>query len=287
MLNLVGRSTTRGREALNREERFVSVQRSADSGHRIAQVNYPPRVLGLGLTVIAVVLLYHERELALWVLPVGVLILLIYPHLAYFYATRASDSKQAEKNNLLVDCLLLGLWSAVLGFHAWLTFCMASSSLLNNAVNGGGRRLALAAIIFALGSAVWVAGAILLTGYYQLRPDSSWLVNAYVIAATLVYFFGVGITFHRQNAQLARAHKEIAEKNRIFRSLLDMGIVTYRAADLSDLSDLSDLMEGSLQHFRSSFPTQASGLSFASRVVPMPSVMRSLLDLRQSSRTLS
>ncbi|QKK01931.1 MAG: hypothetical protein HND55_04220 [Pseudomonadota bacterium] len=58
-------------------------------------------------------------------MPPGTLLLaavsfLVYPHVVYRAAARARESKRAELLNLQIDSVLLGLWVAGLGFHAWL-----------------------------------------------------------------------------------------------------------------------------------------------------------------------
>jgi len=60
---------------------------------------------------------------------------LVYPHLVYWRARRAADTQQAELQNLLLDCLLLGLWVGSMGFPLWITFTLFISTTINNAIN--------------------------------------------------------------------------------------------------------------------------------------------------------
>ena len=41
---------------------------------------------------------------------------LVYPHLLFWRARSATNSLKAEHANLLLDCLLLGIWVAALEF---------------------------------------------------------------------------------------------------------------------------------------------------------------------------
>lgn len=222
--------------------------------HRLARVNYPPRVFGFGASFVAALLLSYERDLAGWVIPIGALILLVYPHLAYLRACMAQDSKEVERENLLADAFLLGFWSATLGFHVWISFSLFVSSLLNNAVNWGGPGLVRAGLAFILGAAIFCGGSWLVVGTIPLHLGSSWWVNTYVVLVTTMYLFGIGLTFHDQNRKLAAAHGEIEQKNRVFRSLLDMGIVTFQAPDLGGLLDRS------LDQFRRLYPDKQFGI---------------------------
>lgn len=65
---------------------------------------------------------------------------LLYPHLVHAYAVRASDPLRAGLHNFLLDALLLGLWSAALGYPLWIAFtlfiCNAVSVMLYHGVRG-------------------------------------------------------------------------------------------------------------------------------------------------------
>ncbi|MFA7269017.1 MAG: MASE2 domain-containing protein, partial [Sterolibacterium sp.] len=64
---------------------------------------------------------------------------LIYPHLVYYRARIASDPLKAELSNLVIDSLLVGIWSAALGFPTWIAFTLFIGTALNNAINKGWR----------------------------------------------------------------------------------------------------------------------------------------------------
>lgn len=192
--------------------------------HRIAKVNYYPRMLGFASSFIAILLLDHERDLGLVALSLAALSFLVYPQLAYLHAKYAPQSKTAEQRNLLFDSVLLGVWSAGLGFNLWITFSLLVSTLLNNAINGGPPRLAIAAGCFAGGSLLWI----LLMGL-DFEPGAGPLVTGFVITSSLLYFVGVGVTYFDQNKRLAKAHLDIAHKNRVFETLLKLSMLTNRA----------------------------------------------------------
>lgn len=227
----------------------MNLRNELRSVHRIARINYGPRVLGFLASFVAVILLYLERELGPWTLIMATATFLVYPQLALLHTVLVSDSKRAEKRNLLLDCLLLGGWSAAMGFHLWVTFALFTSATLNNAVNGGLAGVLRAILLFATGSLGWIAWS-----GWHLDLYSGPLITGFVITTTLLYLLGVGLTFYQQNRQLAKAHYEIASKNRIFRSLLDMGMVTFEAGDIAGL------LKSTLRRFRNLFPRSSFGV---------------------------
>lgn len=219
------------------------------SAHRIARVDYFPRVLGFAATFVAILLLTRERDLGTLTLVAAGISFLLYPQLAWLHARLRRNSKQAEIQNLLFDSLLLGLWAGGLGFNLWITFSLLASSLLNNAVNGGLPRLGLAAACFTIGG---------ITGFTTFAPgflpSAGLLFTGFVLSTSLLYVLGVGVTHYWQNRRLARAHKDIERKNRIFRALLHMGVLTHEA------TDVEILVRNALEHFRQLFPGEVFGI---------------------------
>ena len=59
---------------------------------------------------------------------------MVYPHLAYWRACRARDTRQAELHNLTIDSLLFGIWAAALGFPVWITFTLFITTTINHAL---------------------------------------------------------------------------------------------------------------------------------------------------------
>ncbi|MDQ2068970.1 sensor domain-containing diguanylate cyclase [Natronospira bacteriovora] len=217
----------------------MSGPEQSESIHRIARINYLPRALGFGSTFVAILLLTAEREFGTTTLLLAVATFILYPHLAFAHARLARDSKSAEQKNLLADSIMLGVWSAALGFTLWITFALLLATLLNNAINGGPARLGLAAICFLAGALLWV-----LFGGFQFEPHASLMVTLYMASASLLYILGVGITYYRQNTKLARAHRAIEQNNEVFRSLLEYASIS------NETGTVKELIERTLEHFR-------------------------------------
>lgn len=217
--------------------------------HRIARVNYLPRVLGFLAIFIAILLLGRERDFGVGTLSGAAVSFLIYPQLAWLIARLRQDSKRAELQHLLFDSALLGAWAGGLGFNVWITFSLLAPSLLSNAVSGGLARLGQAAVCFAAGGVM--SFVVFAPGFL---PSTSPLVTTFLLGISLLYLLSVGVTQYWQNRLLAQAHKDIGRKNRIFRALLQMGLLAHEA------EDVQTLMRKTLEQLRKIFPGEAYGL---------------------------
>src|SRR6478736_5907383 len=86
-------------------------------GVRFVKRVYPARVLGLGLaglSIGAALVPLHPSPL-LWV--VLVYNCLIWPHLAYFMASRSTNPHKFERLYLTGDSAMCGFWIAAVGFN--------------------------------------------------------------------------------------------------------------------------------------------------------------------------
>lgn len=225
--------------------------------HRIARVNYPVRALSFLAVFVAIVSLARQLDFGSGILLFAVFSFLVYPHLAYFHTTRATDSKRAELANLLIDSVLLGVWSALAGFHLWLTFAVLVATLSNNAVIGGLRHLSLAAACFLLGCTL-----VILIADIDFQPSSGLGTTLYIAVMAAAYMVVIAVTSHRLNDQLAKAHVTLLRNNQVFRSLLKLSAVSNQATDVSDLIDKA------LDHFRKMTPDQPFGLLLFQRERP-------------------
>ncbi len=84
------------------------------AGGRFAQRSYPARLLGLGLGFIGVAAAM-SAEARSW--PVWALLIIysfLWPHMAYLYASRVSDSYATGCKQLMFDAFCGGLWVAAM-----------------------------------------------------------------------------------------------------------------------------------------------------------------------------
>lgn len=138
-----------------------------------------------------------------------VLLLLVYPHLAYWRARRSPNSQQAEVNNLLMDSFLLGFLVAALEFPLWISFTVYIASTLNITISRGIRGMVLSQLLFASGALVSVG----LFGW-NLSPDTGWFVTLLCLLGNVVYMVSIGITVFSRNQQLRAIREDLRVSGR-------------------------------------------------------------------------
>lgn len=64
---------------------------------------------------------------------------LLWPHMAYLWASRSAMPYQAEQRNLLLDSLMCGFWTAAMHFNPLPSVTVLSMMTMNNVAAGGKR----------------------------------------------------------------------------------------------------------------------------------------------------
>jgi len=111
----------------------------------------------MGFVIVGSHLLQGRYGAAAWVLLA--LQFLAYPHLVHAYAMRARDPMRAGLHNFLLDALLLGLWSAALGYPLWISFTLFTCNLVSVMLYHGVRGTLLAAALFIGPGLGWLFGS--------------------------------------------------------------------------------------------------------------------------------
>jgi|SRR5215471_2417363 len=132
-----------------------------------------------------------------------------WPHVAYFLARRARDTKQAELRNLLVDSFLLGGWIVAMSFALWPTVAMGAT-ILNGTLAVGGFRLAGKGIL-AMGLGILAVGG-LLGGFHPVYASDT-LTTVLSIAGLLIMTGMFGIHSYLQTSRVYKAKGELADQN--------------------------------------------------------------------------
>jgi len=145
-----------------------------------------------------------------------VLQFVVYPQLVYWRAVYAERPNRAERNNLYLDALLLGAWSAYLGFPLWIAWMTVGAAALNAVVNRGMPGLAASLGSSALGAAIWVA-----SDEWRFTPDTGPWVTLLAMLGGLGYTCSVGYVLYRQNRRLAAARREVAASEERYRLIAE------------------------------------------------------------------
>src|SRR3954466_14945270 len=89
---------------------------------RLAKTNYAVRTAAFLYCLLTIGVHLWEHGAGPWAWTALVVQFAAYPHLLYLRARLSPNPRQAELDNLFVDALLLGAWSAALGFPTWIAF---------------------------------------------------------------------------------------------------------------------------------------------------------------------
>jgi diguanylate cyclase len=123
---------------------------------------YLPRVIGLGIGLFSVAAGVAPLAPPTWAWALLLFNGLLWPHVAYQWATRSAAPYQAEQRNLLLDSLLGGFWTAAMHFNPLPTVTVLSMMTMNNVAAGGKRLIVRGAIAqlagMLLGSALLGTG---------------------------------------------------------------------------------------------------------------------------------
>lgn len=163
-----------------------------------------------------------EGAYSIWFWAFSVLQFLVYPHLAYQHALRAKDSQKAELDNLLLDNVFLGGWSAALGFPLWITFTLFITSAINCAISLGHAGLIKSISIFFGGALFGLA----VFGMPLLSRETP-MVTALCVMGVSAYLISIGqIAFRRTlslrklREKLKQNETDLQQANEVLRSRL-------------------------------------------------------------------
>jgi PAS domain S-box-containing protein len=151
---------------------------------------------------------------------------LVYPHLLFWRARSAANSLKAEHANLLLDCLLLGVWVAALEFPAWIGFPIFLGAALNNGINRGWRGALGALLVFALGALAWV-----LVAGFRFSPHTETAATVLCLLGLFIYVIGLGNIAYAQSRKLRATRETLRQREEHYR------IITENAEDLIAMLD--------------------------------------------------
>lgn len=100
---------------------------------------YLPRVIGMGIGLLSVMAAIAPLSPPIWVWLLMLFNGLLWPHVAYLWATRSATPYQAEQRNLVLDSLMGGFWTAAMHFNPLPSVTVLSMMTMNNVAAGGKR----------------------------------------------------------------------------------------------------------------------------------------------------
>jgi PAS domain S-box-containing protein len=209
--------------------------RVGSRGEIIKATGGAPKLVRINYTVRTLAFAYAALPLGLHLATLGpatvawtllALQFLLYPHLLYLRARYSARPARAELDNLYLDAVLLGAWSAYLGFPTWITYSLGAATTLNATVNRGAWGMAISIACSLAGALLW--GAI---GGWRHGPMTGDLVTALAAFGALVYTTGVGYVVYLKNRRIARTRDALRASEERYR------LIAENAADLIALVD--------------------------------------------------
>lgn len=141
---------------------------------------------------------------------------MVYPHIAYWRACRASDPRQAELHNLTIDSLLFGIWAAALGFPVWITFTLFITTTINHALYRDPWAMTHSAAAIAIGVLLAVG-----IGGLHFSPTTDWPTTALCIIGLMLYLVIVANVSYTRNHQLHSVRKQLQLDEQALQKQLD------------------------------------------------------------------
>jgi diguanylate cyclase (GGDEF)-like protein len=179
----------------------------ATKTHWAVRVNHRHRTGGFAmlLVIVGLHMARQDQGLGVWLALVGQFA--VYPHVAFWIASRAPDPMAAEINLLRLDALSLGAWIAVLHFPLWISFGVFISTSQNLTLYRGTRGWleAVASLILGCVLTGWING-------WTLQPQTDPLVTALAIIAIALYLFSVSLESQRRSMGLRDTRQELRVK---------------------------------------------------------------------------
>jgi len=171
------------------------------------RVNYPVRIgahLAAGL-LLGSVFAMHPPATLWW----AAVVMLVWPHLAYWLSCRAADGRRSEMRALLVDSFLIGVYGGLSGLNPWIIVALGGAMHASNLGSGGGRHAVRGLIAMLLGICAGAA-----TTGFEFRPDTSLLTIGLSALAAAIYLSLFGHAIHAESKRTARTRAALEERNR-------------------------------------------------------------------------
>jgi class 3 adenylate cyclase len=189
---------------------------------------------------------------------------LVWPQLAYFWARKSANPKQAELRNLLIDCIVLGSWVSIMHFSLWpsLTLLLGVASM--TILTGGFRLLIKGFLLVFIG---YFIATLFMGFHFSIENDMlTCLVSAigmllYVVMTNFIAFRQTGVMIKlkkdvriqkdRMEGLAAKLAKYLSPQvyGSIFSGEKEVKVETYRKkltvffSDVEGFTELTENME--------------------------------------------
>ena len=179
------------------------------NGLPLASRLYKSRTLGLTLGFVCVVFGMYPLHPPLWVWAWMLINAFVWPHIAYQWSRRASNSLRSERRNLLFDSFCGGFWVGAMHFNPRPSVTTLSMMTMNNVAIGGPRFMLAGWVAQALG----VGASLLVFAPAFIAVTTETQLYA-CLPILMVYPLVLGWICYRQAVTLARHKRELLALSR-------------------------------------------------------------------------
>jgi diguanylate cyclase (GGDEF)-like protein len=154
----------------------------------------------LGYLMLLAIVLIHmvQQGSATWHMAGAALYFLLYPPLAYVYASRSPHGLKAEMAVMRLETAFLGGWVAALGFPIWIGYVFFVVVVLNLTLFASLKGGVEAFLLFAVPAlAVFAVG----NGGF-LQPETGWVVTLLCMVALMFYLLLLADVVYRRTRRL-------------------------------------------------------------------------------------
>lgn len=179
------------------------------NGLPLASRLYKSRTLGLTLGFVCVVFGMFPLHPPPWVWAWMLINAFVWPHIAYQWSRRASNSLRSERRNLLFDSFCGGFWVGAMHFNPLPSVTTLSMMTMNNVAIGGPRFMLAGWVAQALG----VGASLLVFAPAFIAVTTETQLYA-CLPILMVYPLALGWICYRQAVTLARHKRELLALSR-------------------------------------------------------------------------
>lgn len=178
-------------------ERIGNVGPDSKGVHRLVRMAYRVRTVSFAYVFLVIGVFLWERYAGLLAFALLTLQFVVYPQVVYALARRARQQKKAELNAQYLDALMLGVWTAALGFPTWIAYATCAGTALNAAVAQGLPRAAYTLVIYAIGMLAWIV-----LGGFTYWSATSTLVTSMCFFGSMAYAIVISCALYDLNRKL-------------------------------------------------------------------------------------
>ncbi|MGR2708712.1 diguanylate cyclase [Pseudomonas sp. AU10] len=179
------------------------------NGLPLASRLYKSRALGMSLGFVCVVFGMYPLQPPLWVWAWMLINAFVWPHLAYQWSRRASNSLRSERRNLMFDSFCGGFWVGAMYFNPLPSVTTLSMMTMNNVAIGGPRFMLAGWVAQALG--IGVSLLVFSPAFIAVTTQTQLYACLPIL---MVYPLALGWICYRQAVTLARHKRELLALSR-------------------------------------------------------------------------